>query len=150
MPPLDTPQDQPNLLSQSESSAEFEAIEQAVFEQINQHRAEIGLSPLTLDPVIMQQARSHSQTMANNRDLSHDGFQDRADTIAQSITYRSVAENVAYNQGYSNPDERAVTSWLNSSGHRQNIEGEFNLTGIGIARNDQGEYYFTQIFILSN
>jgi uncharacterized protein YkwD len=28
------------------------------------------------------------------------------------------------------------------------MEGNFNVTGIGVAKNDKGEYYFTQLFIL--
>jgi uncharacterized protein YkwD len=28
--------------------------------------------------------------------------------------------------------------------------GDFNLTGIGVAKNRAGEYYFTQIFIKEN
>jgi uncharacterized protein YkwD len=32
-------------------------------------------------------------------------------------------------------------------GHRKNIEGPYEVTGIGVARNAQGEVYFTQIFV---
>jgi uncharacterized protein YkwD len=56
---------------------------------------------------------------------------------------------VAYNQGYSKPDEQAVEGWIKSSGHRKNMEGDFDLTGIGITKNAKSEYYFTQIFIKS-
>jgi uncharacterized protein YkwD len=28
------------------------------------------------------------------------------------------------------------------------MEGNYNLTGIGVAKNAEGEYYFTQLFIL--
>jgi uncharacterized protein YkwD len=44
--------------------------------------------------------------------------------------------------------EKAIDGWLNSPSHRQNIEGSYDATGIGIVRTAQGEYYFTQIFIL--
>lgn len=67
---------------------------------------------------------------------------------AIAIPYRAAAENVAYNRGYTDPVAKAVEGWLNSSGHRRNIEGNYNLTGIGVAKNSQGAYYFTQIFIL--
>jgi uncharacterized protein YkwD len=86
--------------------------------------------------------------MANGRvTFSHDGFQQRVAAIARTIPYNRAAENVAYNQGYSDPVRQAVQGWLKSTGHRQNIEGSFNLTGIGIAQNAKGEYYFTQVFI---
>ena len=40
-----------------------------------------------------------------------------------------------------------VNMWLNSPGHKRNIEGNFTLTGIGIAEADNGYLYFTQIFL---
>ena len=49
--------------------------------------------------------------------------------------------------GFSNPGEKAVIDWINSPGHHKNIVGDFNLTGIGIAKNNEGKYYFNQIFI---
>ena len=42
--------------------------------------------------------------------------------------------------------QSAVDGWLKSTEHRQNIEGNFRFTGIGVARNQQNQLYFTQIF----
>jgi uncharacterized protein YkwD len=121
-----------------------------VHNQVNQYRASHGLPPLSLDARISEQARVHSQNMAiGTVPFSHDGFTQRVQTIAKVIPYSGAAENVAYNQGYSDPATQAVQGWLRSTGHRTNIEGQYNLTGIGIAKNSQGEYYFTQIFIRS-
>ena len=129
------------------AAASTSAMEQAVLQQINEYRRQKGLSVLTLNATISRQARIHSQDMASSRVLSHDGFNARIQTIAKSIAYRSAAENVAFNMGFANPDRQAVEGWLKSTGHRRNIEGNFGLTGIGVAKNAQGEYYFTQIFI---
>lgn len=124
------------------------SIEQAVHAQINQYRASKGLAPLTLDERISQQARTHSQNMGSGAvAFSHDGFTGRVQAIAKVIPYRGAAENVAYNKGYGDPAKQAFQGWLNSTGHRQNIEGNYNLTGIGVVKNAKGEYYFTQIFI---
>lgn len=123
------------------------SLERSVFQQINQYRQQQGLAALRTNRTITQQARQHSQTMANSGVLSHDGFDGRVATIGRTIRYRSAAENVAYNVGFNNPTAQAVTGWLNSPGHLENIVGNFNLTGIGAARNSRGEYYFTQIFI---
>jgi uncharacterized protein YkwD len=132
---------------QTRAATSTSAMEQAVFQQINEYRRQKGLSALTLNATITQQARSHSQNMARSRVLSHDGFSARVQTISKSIAYRAAAENVAYNMGFTNPDVQAVQGWIKSAGHRQNIEGRYGLTGIGVAKNSQGEYYFTQIFI---
>ncbi|HEY8392853.1 MAG TPA: CAP domain-containing protein [Capillibacterium sp.] len=73
-------------------------------------------------------------------------FQERV--AAAGIPYKSAAENVAYNN-YSDPAMAAVEGWSASEGHRRNIEGHFDLTGIGVFQNEQGYYYFTQLFLLS-
>lgn len=84
--------------------------------------------------------------MASGRTgFSHDGFSDRVQ--GSGLTYRGAAENVAYNQGYSQPVDEAVKGWINSPGHRQNMEGNYDTAGIGIAQNAKGEYYFTQVFM---
>ena len=126
----------------------LQALEQTIHTQVNQYRASKGLPPLKLDSRISKQALAHSQAMANGRvPFSHDGFQQRVKEIARSLAYSRAAENVAYNMGYQNPAQQAVQGWIKSPGHRRNIEGAFDMTGIGIAQNAKGEYYFTQIFI---
>ncbi|MGB3268101.1 MAG: CAP domain-containing protein, partial [Microcoleus sp.] len=139
---------EPNLMNTNLASSSLPDLEKAVNQQINQYRASKNLPPLSVDPRITQQARIHSQNMASGKvKFSHEGFEGRVKAI--SIPYQSVAENVAYNMGYSDPVRNAVEGWIKSEGHRKNIEGQFNLTGIGIAKNAKGEYYFTQIFVLS-
>lgn len=126
------------------------ALEQLVHQQVNQYRVERGLVPLVLQESISEQARTHSQEMAATTvPFGHDGFPDRIQAIAKAISLSAAAENVAYNKGYSEPATEAVQGWLNSRGHRQNIEGKYNKTGIGIIKNASGEYYFTQIFVRS-
>ncbi len=126
------------------------SLEQAVFDQVNQYRVKKGLSPLTLNDSVSAQARTHSQDMASDTvPLGHQGFGERVQALTKVIPLSAVAENVAYNQGYSDPVIQAVQGWLKSTGHRQNIEGNYDLTGIGVAKNSKGEYYFTQIFVSS-
>jgi len=128
------------------ASSAITDLEKAVNQQINQYRASKKLPPLSVDSRITQIARIHSENMANGKvRFSHDGFEGRAKAI--TIPYQSVAENVAYNMGYSDPVRKAVEGWIKSDGHRKNMEGQFNLTGIGIAKNAKGEYYFTQLFV---
>jgi uncharacterized protein YkwD len=67
--------------------------------------------------------------------------------MAIPLDYDSAAENVAYNLGYSSPSNEAVSGWLKSPGHLKNLQGKYNLTGVGVATNDKGEVYLTQIFL---
>ncbi|MBF2005302.1 MAG: CAP domain-containing protein [Chlorogloeopsis fritschii C42_A2020_084] len=121
-------------------------LEKSVFHQINNYRVSLGLPKLTLDEKMTEQARIHSQNMANGAvPFSHEGFERRVKAIA--ISYKSAAENLAYNQGYSDPATEAINGWLNSSEHLPNIKGDYNFTGVGVAVNSKGEVYLTQIFL---
>ncbi|MBC8121752.1 MAG: CAP domain-containing protein [Gemmatimonadaceae bacterium] len=125
-------------------------MEQTVHDKVNQYRTEHQLPPLTLDPRISEQARIHSRAMASGKvPVGHAGFGQRTRNLLKIISLRHVAENATYNQGYTVPEQQAVHDWIESTGHRVNLKGRYNLTGIGVVRNDVGEYYFTQIFVAS-
>ncbi|MEW6492862.1 MAG: CAP domain-containing protein [Cyanobacteriota bacterium] len=146
--PLLSEKSSPSPVVQSSNSSEFAALEQSVYQQVNQYRKSHNLPPLKWDAQITQQARNHSQAMASGKvPFSHNGFDGRVKSIGKSVAYRAAAENVAYNQGYSDPGKQAVQGWLKSPGHLENIEGNFDLTGVGVTKNAKGEYYLTQIFI---
>jgi uncharacterized protein YkwD len=126
------------------------AMETHTLALINQKRAEHN-PPLpafvSADPIVTQ-ARIHSIDMANGTvAFGHDGFTDRLAEIKKSIDWISGAENVAFNGGFPDPAAKAVDDWMNSPGHYANIMGEYDRTGIGIAKTPSNVYYFTQIFI---
>ena len=90
----------------------------------------------------------HSLAMADGTTpFGHDGFSDRVKALSHVMTCRRTAENVASNRGHRDPASEAVRGWLESRAHRENIEGPYGLTGIGVARNTAGEVFFTQIFV---
>ncbi|BAY61524.1 allergen V5/Tpx-1 family protein [Calothrix brevissima NIES-22] len=125
------------------------ALEKSVFDKVNRYRVSVGLPKLSLNASITRQARIHSQNMASGKvPFSHQGFKQRVTVLP--IIYSSAGENVAFNQGYSDPASQAIVGWLNSPGHLKNIQGKYNLTGIGVAANQQGEVYLTQIFLRTN
>ena len=129
-------------------SQNMNELEKSVFAGINKYRKSRNLPMLQWDGNIAQESRIHAQQMATRKTtFSHDGFKKRVEIISQKIPYKAAAENIAVNMGFSNPGEKAVIDWINSPGHHKNIVGDFNLTGIGIAKNNEGKYYFNQIFI---
>ena len=125
-------------------------IEREIFDMVNQHRVSMGLDALEWNETIAQQCRNHSGNMASGAvPVGHEGFEQRAANIRNTLSYTTIAENVAYYNtgvGSSSPASLAVSGWLGSSSHRENIEGNFNLTGVGVANNGN-EYYYTQIFV---
>lgn len=124
-------------------------LETEVFNLINQSRVASFLPPLTWSSIVTAEARNHSLNMANKIvPFGHQGADIRFANLRKAIqNLTRFGENVAYNRGYTNPAEKAVSGWLRSPGHYANIMGDFNLTGVGVAKNLQGEYYFTQIFV---
>ncbi|HAC64005.1 MAG TPA: CAP domain-containing protein [Cyanothece sp. UBA12306] len=125
------------------------SLEQKIHQRVNEYRRSKNLPVLKMNNQISYVARLHSQDMANKTaEFSHDGFDQRAKSIGVTIPYKSVAENLAYLKGYPDLVSTAVQGWINSPGHRKAMEGNFDLTGVGIAKNAEGEYYFTQLFVL--
>lgn len=112
---------------------------------INKYRKSKGLPALTDNLVIQQEARRHSMAMASKRiEFGHDGFNIRSKIITSKVPgTNAVAENVAYG---SQTAKEVVDGWINSPGHKKNIEGNYKLTGIGVARGEDSRLYFTQIF----
>jgi uncharacterized protein YkwD len=122
-----------------------DSFETEVHRLVNLHRTGMGLPALEWNNIIANECRQHSQEMANAHTINHDGFNERINKIGETISWSWAGENVAYNYSA----QGAVTAWLNSPGHKSNIESNSNLTGVGVAY-DGGTIYFTQIFIRSN
>jgi uncharacterized protein YkwD len=113
---------------------------------VNEYRRTKGLPALAPNSFISSVALGHSKDMLTGKSpFGHDGFRQRIDEISHRLGRLHVAaENVA-----SGPKgaREVVDGWLHSPGHRRNIEGNFRLTGIGVAEARNGMVYFTQIFV---
>jgi uncharacterized protein YkwD len=131
----------------SETKADFPELVASIHRQVNEFRRTHGRRPLTLHPLISAAAKKHSIEMAHSEDVSHSRFDERLNEIRKAIPFRAAAENIAANVGYKNPALEAVEGWKKSPRHRKNMLGDFRLTGIGVARSEQGRYFFTQIFL---
>ena len=121
-------------------------LQQSVLDYVNQYRKNKRLAPLQMLPLITAEALRHSKNIADGKiDFGHDGFDGRADRLMSKIQQsNAIAENVAYGKFTA---QEVVNRWIQSSGHRKNIEGKFTLTGVGIVRRKDGYLFFTQIFI---
>lgn len=126
--------------------------ERRAFDLVNRERQRRGLSPLAWDGNLTRLARYHSQNMARGGYLSHvdrDGLDLKARAQALGLHgWRTIGENIAYNQGYDDPTAFAVERWMVSEKHRENaMSGDYTHAAVGIARGADGAYYFTQIFM---
>jgi len=131
--------------------ADLTALERQVHDLVNSHRTAMGLAPLAYNEEIAASARQHSRDMALGYvGLGHEGVEKRRTSLAKTLSFSQFGENVGTNNyDYSAAAETAAAEWLKSSGHRQNIEGNFNLTGVGIAHAGS-TFFFTQIFVLTD
>jgi uncharacterized protein YkwD len=116
-----------------------------ILKYVNEYRRKKRLPALSMNGIMSAEAQKHSENMAAHRTaFGHNGFKNRMKRILPQINGNgSLAENVAYG---STTAKEVVERWLKSPVHRENIEGPYNVTGIGIAADRNGDLYFTQIF----
>ncbi len=129
----------------------FAAMEQRVLTLVNRERKRRKRPALDLDEKLQTVARSHSHDMAVNNYFSHtnlDGLSpfDRLD--AAGVKWKIAGENIAYNSNSADPALTAVTAWINSPEHYENmLTKDYTLTGIGVGLGENGIYFFTQVFV---
>ncbi len=115
-----------------------------IFRLVNEHRQEQGLSTLEKSNVADQLAVDHSRYMILQGRISHDNGNSKFLELQEKENARAMGENVASGQ---NSAQSVMTSWINSTtGHRENIEGNYTHIGIAAVKDENGRYYYTQIF----
>jgi uncharacterized protein YkwD len=123
-------------------------METGILQEVNAYRKKIGKPALQMMDAASAQAAIHSRNMAQQKTaFGHDGFETRVANIrkqATAININAAAENVAFGELTA---QKVVDGWLHSPGHKKNIEGDYNLTGIGVSRDKNGRVYYTQIFL---
>lgn len=109
---------------------------------MNAHRASVGCSALVWDGDVAAVAQAHSQDMVSRSFFDHtnpDGDGPGTRLQQAGVPASGWAENIAF--GY--PTGAAVLNgWLNSSGHRSNIEN-CGLTHHGVGLVDT---HWTHVF----
>lgn len=141
----------PAVMAAASAPVAATSLERQAFNLINSERAKNGLQPLVWDGELCRVARLHSESMGSRNFFDHEGpdgnLLDRV--TARGIMWRSLGENIAYNQGHDDPVAVAVDQWMHSPKHRANIlRGLFTHSGIGVARTPDGRVYLTQVFIM--
>lgn len=123
---------------------EPKVIEIEILELLNNYRLSLGLNTLDQFGLIRSQTFSHTEYMIETSNLSHAKFNQRSTFLKDNAGANRVSENIAY--GYSSP-ESVVNAWLNSDSHRGAIEGDYTHFDITAAQDENGYWYFTNIFI---
>jgi len=123
-----------------------------VIELVNEHRASLGLTQLIVTTPVTNAAVWKARHMAKYLYMAH---ADPAPPVARTTAQRMEAcgvtsgwgENIAY--GYATA-EAVMQAWLNSLGHRANIErSTFRAIGVGAASASNGLIFWAQVFSTS-
>ena len=112
---------------------------------INNYRTSIGLNTLEVINHISYKSEEHNIYMIDNKVVNHDYFQDRTNNLIQLLQASRVGENVAYNYQSA---ESAIAAWLNSPGHKANLEGDYTHMGVSVSSDPTtGKKYYTNMFM---
>jgi uncharacterized protein YkwD len=135
------------------------AEEQKLLDLTNAERAKEKLPPLAAHPILFRVARAHSANMARKDEMKHvlDGKNPARRTLDAGYDYKRVGENIGDVEfGKPPPVDKdlddavlkdVMQHWMESPEHRKNILNKgFEDVGLGVARNEKGKAYFTQLF----
>jgi uncharacterized protein YkwD len=143
VPPTHTP-GPPTATPTSELSPEGQLLA-----LLNQERASRGLSLLAYSALLSAVARAHCEDMMKRGFVDHinpDGLTPFDRMERAGYRYSAAAENIAAGHGQASAAD-AFKSWMNSSGHRENIlNPEFSEVGIGYVQGGKMEHYWTNLF----
>ena len=112
---------------------------------INNYRQSIGLNTLEVINHISFKSEEHNIYMIEHNLVNHDYFQERSDNLILVLGAERVGENIAYNYKTA---ENAFSAWMDSPGHRANIEGDYTHFGLAVTTDAQtGKKYYTNMFM---
>lgn len=126
------------------SDLEIEVVRQVGYERSSRENVTEYLRTLHLDPYLCTIADVHSDNMAFDNKLSHDGFAQRNRNAIDYCQAKWFGEIVAY--GYSTA-RGVVSSWTSSPGHAYIMfSPKATHYGISIVKSESGRNYFTMLF----
>lgn len=126
-------------------SIDLDDLGQEVMRLINNYRLEKGLPALHYSYALNQIAHQHSKAMASGKHpFSHGNHVERLTEAMVLLKGHRAAENLY--KGPANA-QKMLDYWLQSDGHRQNIEKPHTHAGLDIEEGVDGQHYCTQIFI---
>lgn len=124
------------------------ALETEVIRLVNSERAKVGQPTMIENNELSRIARIKANDFINNNYFGHNSptYGTPFEMMrAAGITFTAAAENIARGQRTA---AEVMNTWMNSSGHRANILNPiYNQIGVGVARDNNDNLYWTQMFI---
>ena len=138
-----------SILSFGQTSREL-SITKQVHQVVNNYRVAKGLSPMKALKSLNEIARQHAADMARGRvSFSHKGFDARVNKMRRIYQPRSYnfAENLFTTTHQTTIAQRTLQGWIDSPSHKENLDGDFLYTGIGVVQANNGQYFVTQVYV---
>ncbi len=121
-----------SIQSPSQSLSDENSIQSYLLKEVNKYRSSKGLASVSMNTQVCDFAKTRAGEIASN--FNHDGFSRKIEskTLPYS-SYSEVTENIAMTSSSTD----VVSIWINSSGHRANMEKDTPY--VCIEKN--GDYY---------
>lgn len=146
--PSSSSSDASSSQADDEIDSAYRDLQKQVIAIVNEERAANGLSALKENAELAKVATLKSEDMAKLNYFSHTSptYGSPFEMLSQfGITYTAAGENIAMGQP---TPESVMNAWMNSEGHRANIlNSSYTEIGVGIAKNANGQYIWTQTFL---
>lgn len=118
-------------------------IEMGIFNSVNKIRRRYGLSVLSWDDNLYSIAQSRAKDISWN--FSHDGVPSSCGENIAQIPLGNV-RSLGFVQKQ-NVSQKFVTTWMRSTGHRENIlRGSYHAIAVGVYQKGR-KYYAVQLFL---
>jgi len=118
-----------------------------LFAASNAYRVRSGKGSLSRKGDLDRLAQQHSESMACRGKLDHAGASSRTDEIAVRHGVREKAENVMrWHLKAGRSPQSMLQQWIDSPAHRRNLLGPYAISGLGIAQDEHGNIWVTQIY----
>lgn len=128
------------------TTASVTSQEQIAGNLLNLDRSHYNLPELPIDPALSRIARLKSEDMRDNQYFAHRSptYGDVRSMLTRlGYAYTAAGENIAHHATL----EKAQAALISSPGHRRNILSKgYTKVGIGVALDQNGYVYLTQIF----
>lgn len=135
------------------NSSYYHGIGKLIVRKLNKYRRSVRLKDNVgwSEPMYFY-VMDHTIYMSRIHKLTHDGFQNRSQYVSNMYQLKASAENLASFQTFSlmtkeEIAEKFMDLWIKSTGHRLNMEKDFNMCSVAVYKTSSDEYYATMFLI---
>jgi uncharacterized protein YkwD len=127
-------------------------VRESILKAVNEMRADGKVVPLKVNAKLETAAQKHAENMAKQQKQEHDldGKTPRDRVLAEGYKMAGAGENIVMVKKTKNITDAAalaIKAWKDSPSHYQNImRGFVSETGVGLAQDKDGYWYFCQVF----